>query len=84
LVGLADFSEPAQHPNTHETKVEAAVEEIKKVATGNDELPSSSNAKKAALTLGGLHYNFQIILPSTRDPAVYDAIFKRLKEHLIE
>ena len=30
-----------------------------------------------------LHYNIQIHLPETRDAAVYDAIFKSLKEHLI-
>lgn len=29
-----------------------------------------------------LHYNIQIHLPETRDTAVYDAIFKSLKEHL--
>jgi len=29
-----------------------------------------------------LHYNIQIILPETRDPQVYDAIFRSLKEHL--
>lgn len=41
-------------------------------------------SKRHSLDLGGLHYNFQIILPATRDPAVYDAIFRSLKEHLIE
>lgn len=30
-----------------------------------------------------LHYNIQIHLPETRDPVVYDAIFKSLKEHLL-
>lgn len=29
-----------------------------------------------------LHYNIQLILPDSRDPAVYDAIFKTLKNHL--
>lgn len=28
-----------------------------------------------------LHYNIQIHLPESRDPAVYDAIFKSLKDH---
>ncbi|MEG3084706.1 DUF5343 domain-containing protein [Sphingomonas sp. PB2P12] len=32
--------------------------------------------------LGGLHYNIQIILPETRDPQVYDALFRSLSEHL--
>jgi hypothetical protein len=30
----------------------------------------------------GLHYNIQIHLPESRDPAVYDAVFRALKEHL--
>ena len=29
-----------------------------------------------------LHYNIQIHLPESRDPAVYDAIFESLKRHL--
>jgi len=36
--------------------------------------PKISNAQ--------LHYNIQIHLPETRDVAVYDAIFRSLKEHL--
>ena len=32
----------------------------------------------------GLHYNIQIHLPATKDIEVYNAIFKSLKEHLIE
>lgn len=34
------------------------------------------------LAQGGLHYNIQIHLPESRDPAVYDAIFRALREHL--
>lgn len=33
--------------------------------------------------LGGLHYNIQIHLPATRDAAVYDAIFRSLRDHLL-
>lgn len=32
----------------------------------------------------GLHYNIQIHLPATKDLEVYNAIFKSLKEHLLE
>jgi len=32
----------------------------------------------------GLHYNIQIHLPVTKDLEVYNAIFKSLKDHLIE
>jgi len=33
--------------------------------------------------LGGLVYNIQIVLPESRDPSVYDALFKSLKDHLL-
>lgn len=46
-------------------------EAISKNATHNDNRDKPS-----------LHYNIQIHLPETRDTAVYDAIFKSLKEHL--
>ncbi len=35
------------------------------------------------LELGGLVYNIQIVLPGERDRAVYDALFRSLKEHLL-
>ncbi len=35
------------------------------------------------VNLGGLVYNIQLILPESRDPAVYDALFRSLKEHLL-
>jgi uncharacterized protein DUF5343 len=38
---------------------------------------------RTQLELSGLHYNIQIHLPSTRDPAVYDAIFRSLRDHLM-
>lgn len=36
------------------------------------------------LNTTGLHYNIQIHLPATKDVEVYNAIFKSLREHLIE
>lgn len=38
----------------------------------------------SGVSLGGLVYNVQLILPADRDPAVYDALFKSLKEHLLK
>ena len=37
-----------------------------------------------ALTLGGLVYAIHIQLPETRDPAVYDALFRSLRIHLLQ
>jgi hypothetical protein len=36
------------------------------------------------VSLGGLVYNIQLILPADRDQAVYDALFRSLKEHLLK
>lgn len=45
--------------------------------------PAASDSGPApALRLEGLVYNFQIVLPESRDPAVYDAIFSSLRTHL--
>jgi hypothetical protein len=35
------------------------------------------------LKLGGLVYNIQLHLPESRDPAVYDALFRSLRQHLL-
>jgi hypothetical protein len=32
--------------------------------------------------IDGLVYNIQIVLPESRDQAVYDALFRSLREHL--
>ena len=39
-------------------------------------------ARPDRMALGGLHYNIQLILPESRDPKVYDVLFRSLKEHL--
>lgn len=50
--------------------------------------PSASNTVPADIvprvSLGGLRYNIEIHLPATKDVEVYNAIFKSLKEHLID
>jgi Family of unknown function (DUF5343) len=46
------------------------------------EAPVNLNSMNGIAT--GLHYNIQIHLPATKDVEVYNAIFKSLKEHLLE
>ena len=48
------------------------------------ELPNTKNLKNKDYENLGLHYNIQIHLPATKDLEVYNAIFKSLKDHLIE
>lgn len=72
LVKLADFkTKPANSPGE---VVEVEDEEEPEVKT------PKPNPKTS---LGGLHYNIQIILPESRDPKVYDALFRSLREHLL-
>ena len=79
LAGLADFENNSQ-PQT----------EVETVDSPNDNESASRESNnftnaplKSATGLGGLVYNIQIVLPETRDPKVYDALFRSLKEHLL-
>ncbi|MGZ2259096.1 DUF5343 domain-containing protein [Roseobacter sp. A03A-229] len=81
LCGQADFSKSSKETEKPAAIQEDAVSEKTK-AEEPPQLVSSDVREK--LTLGGLHYNIQIILPPSRDPKVYDALFKSLKEHLID
>jgi len=47
------------------------------------EAPALPLDSGGALSIDGLVYNIQIQLPESRDPAVYDAIFRSLKIHLL-
>lgn len=78
LCDYADFSTPL-------TRDEAP--------TGGGEVPAEpppvppAKEEKVPADLGhikvsGLQYHINIVLPETRDQAVYDAIFKSLREHL--
>jgi hypothetical protein len=45
------------------------------------EVPAGNNVG-GALGIKGLVYNINIHLPESRDPAVYDALFRSLRQHL--
>jgi hypothetical protein len=46
--------------------------------------PSKPSLSPIETRIGGLVYSINIQLPDSRDQAVYDAIFKALKEHLLK
>jgi len=77
LCGLADF-ETKPPKQTPESKTEDAQQE------GAQQEADSTADKTGAGKLGisGLVYNIQLILPESRDPKVYDALFDSLKKHL--
>lgn len=74
LVKLGDFQSPAatvtpQSSSTEQLKPE---EHVDRTVQGH-----------SPVKLGGLVYNIQIVLPESRDPAVYDALFASLRRHII-
>jgi hypothetical protein len=79
LSGHADFDAvaPADTPK---------VEQVSEDRRGDVDDTSSSRdrTQTTSRSLGGLVYNIQIQLPESRDPAVYDALFRSLKLHLLD
>jgi hypothetical protein len=76
LCEYADFSAPLP--------VQPVVEKDDSVAPSDTCSPESkirSTAQKS-VSLDSLQYHINIVLPESRDQAVYDAIFKSLRDHL--
>jgi hypothetical protein len=78
LAGQADFEAAASKTRPSDDRPE------KPVSTPEErhELTPGKEATHP-VRLGGLVYNIQIHLPESRDPAVYDVLFRSLKEHLL-
>jgi Family of unknown function (DUF5343) len=76
LLALADLS-PGES-SSGAKKIEQKKEEVS-VTAGLD-----SSAKESSKHRPTLHYNIQIHLPATKDVEVFNAIFKSLKEHLLD
>lgn len=72
LCRLADFKSPAATPAE-----KASASELPSPALGG-----ATEAHAGRIKMSGLVYNIQIILPESRDQAVYDALFRSLREHL--
>src|SRR6266852_2977335 len=77
LLDLADLSTA----ETKETKKEEKQPETAPPAPKNIPETPPTTHKPSPPTL---HYNIQIHLPATKDVEVFNAIFKSLKEHLLE
>ncbi|ACV26570.1 DUF5343 domain-containing protein [Kangiella koreensis] len=75
LLELADLSSKSEKA----THIDESKNQEKSINTDNQKTLPQLPAGKV-----GLHYNIQIHLPATKDVEVYNAIFKSLKEHLID
>lgn len=74
LVKLGDFQStvaPSPAPSPQDMR------------NNEEQVEKKSPNEHATLKLGGLVYNIQIVLPESRDPAVYDALFQSLRRHLL-
>lgn len=83
LAAQADFDaiEPAEPPI--EGKGQDDDESVEKSLDRSERGLEEREEALSRLALGGLVYNIQIQLPESRDPAVYDALFRSLKTHLL-
>jgi len=73
LCEYADFTTPA--------KKEVPKKEAKKTEIPKEEQKNKIPIKPS-VSLDSLQYHINIVLPESRDQAVYDAIFKSLRDHL--
>jgi len=81
LCSIADFSKKGKGKVTKIEKVEQTAEQkpsINSAQTDTERRETPSNR----IGVESLQYHINIVLPESRDQAVYDAIFKSMKEHL--
>jgi hypothetical protein len=76
LLKLADLSGPRAAKKTQQPITEPVGEDEPK--------PLKVSTQQAPLAFGGLRYNIEVHLPATKDVEVYNAIFKSLREHLLD
>lgn len=81
LLKLADLDGVSQLKPARRREVES----VHELHENEKEVDRSQRPdKKAIPSFAGLRYNIEIHLPATKDVEVYNAIFKSLKEHLLE
>lgn len=84
LVKLADFAVETGPPP--EPLVARGAPDDEVGATAQEALPKASTEKvpsSVPTSAPGLVYRIEIVLPAVRDQAVYDAIFRSAREHLL-
>ena len=85
LCEYGDFSSPQKSASrTGEAKEEDGKIEEGDVKKSEKVIHASAAAasSSAGVSLNSLQYHINIVLPESRDQAVYDAIFKSLRDHL--
>jgi len=83
LLDLADLKGGKASAKVHKAE-EKKTSEAEAGAKSDQSLQKQPLGLNSNDALAGLRYNIEIHLPATKDVEVYNAIFKSLKEHLIE
>lgn len=87
LVKLADFSSPTELSTLAVTAQESAKEvgvPQPEGAPKQSEVASETGRTADRVSTPSLVYRIEIVLPAVRDQAVYDAIFRSAREHLLK
>jgi hypothetical protein len=85
LCDYADFTGDSNiaEPDTKPADPQSAAPNRTEYSQSDDSaVRPKSNGSSSKLTVSGLQYHINVVMPDTRDQAVYDAIFKSLREHL--
>lgn len=81
LVKFADFENAKPTPIKTEEDQQTSEDEVEEI---DDDIEAPTSAPRTNTRLvDSLSYRIEVVLPPTRDKAVYDAIFRSLKEHLL-
>ena len=81
LCDYADFSTPASSLNNSSAE-ESTEDEKSKNEKDSAQEHGNYNRGSSPLGMNSLQYHINIVLPDTRDQAVFDAIFKSMRDHL--
>ena len=84
LLALADLVATRKEEPVDEIKVMGEESKKTKRAEHDEATEDERSHVRGRRPSATFHYNIQIHLPATKDIEVYSAIFKSLKEHLVE
>ncbi|MBU1224125.1 MAG: DUF5343 domain-containing protein [Gammaproteobacteria bacterium] len=83
---LCDYADFSGAPATRQERRPAEVEQIEEPHEEREPPPRHPHEEalppSGKIRVSGLQYHINIVLPETRDQAVFDAIFKSLRDHL--
>ena len=82
LCEYADFSIPSAGQLAAEVPTDHDPSKPITIPAEGSPAPEKTKPSTGRISVTGLQYHINIVLPDTRDQAVYDAIFRSLREHL--